>query len=117
MDRLLREIRKDFDLTACEEFTVEAGRPDTITLEKLRVMAQNGVDRISINPQTLNNNVLEAIGRAGYSPHFPMPPQCPSACIGSRVGNPPPLANDGNIPPSPWQFASAGPLPLVWKHA
>ena len=63
MDRLLQEIRKDFDLTACEEFTVEAGRPDTITLEKLRVMAQNGVDRISINPQTLNNSVLKAIGR------------------------------------------------------
>lgn len=36
MDRLLREIRKDFDLTACEEFTVEAGRPDTISLEKAK---------------------------------------------------------------------------------
>ena len=70
MDRLLREIRKDFDLTACEEFTVEAGRPDTITLEKLRVMAQNGVDRISINPQTLNNNVLEAIGRRHTAEDF-----------------------------------------------
>ena len=70
MDRLLREIRKDFDLTACEEFTVEAGRPDTITLEKLRVMAQNGVDRISINPQTLNNSVLKAIGRRHTAEDF-----------------------------------------------
>lgn len=70
MDRLLREIRKNFDLTACEEFTVEAGRPDTITLEKLRVMAQNGVDRISINPQTLNNSVLKAIGRRHTAEDF-----------------------------------------------
>lgn len=66
----MREIRKDFDLTACEEFTVEAGRPDTITLEKLRVMAQNGVDRISINPQTLNNSVLKAIGRRHTAEDF-----------------------------------------------
>lgn len=72
MDRLLQEIIKDFDLTACEEFTVEAGRPDTITLEKLRVMAQNGVDRISINPQTLNNSVLKTIGRRHTAEDFLM---------------------------------------------
>ena len=52
------------------EYTVEAGRPDTITLEKLRVMAQNGVDRISINPQTLNNSVLKAIGRRHTAEDF-----------------------------------------------
>ena len=56
-------IRNQFDFSHCREFTVEAGRPDTITLEKLRAMKQYGVDRISINPQTLNNQVLELIGR------------------------------------------------------
>ena len=63
LQRLLAEIRNDFDLSKCEEFTVEAGRPDTIDRAKLDVMACNGVDRISINPQTLNDTVLETIGR------------------------------------------------------
>lgn len=45
------------------EFTVEAGRPDTITKEKLLALKQSGVDRISINPQTMNNAVLQKIGR------------------------------------------------------
>lgn len=52
-----------FDLSLCREFTVEAGRPDTITEEKLRVLKNSPVDRISINPQTFNNSVLEAVGR------------------------------------------------------
>lgn len=47
----------------CNEFTVEAGRPDTITREKLQIMADNGVTRISINPQTFNDKTLAAIGR------------------------------------------------------
>ncbi len=47
----------------CREFTVEAGRPDTITREKLDVMARCGVDRISINPQTFHAATLEKIGR------------------------------------------------------
>ena len=63
LQRLLAEIRNDFDLSKCEEFTVEAGRPDTIDRAKLDVMACNDVDRISINPQTLNDTVLETIGR------------------------------------------------------
>lgn len=46
-----------------EELTVEAGRPDTITREKLEVIKKMGVHRISINPQTMNDNVLKAIGR------------------------------------------------------
>lgn len=56
-------MEKQFDLSSCQEYTVEAGRPDTITREKLRVMKQAGVDRISINPQTFQDSVLEAIGR------------------------------------------------------
>lgn len=46
-----------------EEFTVEGGRPDTITEEKLKVLKKHGVDRISVNPQTLNDSVLVKIGR------------------------------------------------------
>ncbi|MGN0435234.1 MAG: coproporphyrinogen dehydrogenase HemZ [Wujia sp.] len=49
------------------EFTVEAGRPDSITREKLEVMRKNGVTRISINPQTMNDETLSAIGRAHTS--------------------------------------------------
>ncbi len=60
---LLDTIREEFDLSHCREFTVEAGRPDTLTVEKLAVMKTRGVTRISINPQTLNDEVLEAIGR------------------------------------------------------
>ncbi len=53
-----------------EEFTLEAGRPDTITEEKLRVAVACGVDRISVNPQTLNDEVLEKIGRAHNTEMF-----------------------------------------------
>ncbi len=63
MNRVLTTVRENFDLSTCREFTVEAGRPDTITKEKLLVIKDNGVDRISINPQTLNDEVLELIGR------------------------------------------------------
>lgn len=52
-----------FDLSRVREFTVEAGRPDTITREKLAVIKQAGADRISVNPQTMRDSVLEAIGR------------------------------------------------------
>lgn len=63
MDRLLHTVQQEFDLHALEEFTVEAGRPDTITKEKLLVLKKYGVDRISINPQSMNEEVLAAIGR------------------------------------------------------
>ena len=56
-------VNKCFDLSTCREFTVEAGRPDTITEEKLRVLKNSPVDRISINPQTFVNSVLQAVGR------------------------------------------------------
>lgn len=63
MDRLIRKIRSSFDLTHCLEFTVEAGRPDSITGEKLQVLRDNGISRISINPQTMKQRTLEIIGR------------------------------------------------------
>lgn len=61
LNMLLSEIRKNFPDVS--EFTVEAGRPDTVTEEKLDVLKQNGVTRISINPQTLNDKTLAEIGR------------------------------------------------------
>lgn len=63
MDRLLGRLSEQFDLSGVLEHTVEAGRPDTITEEKLRVLRRNGVTRVSINPQTMADNVLAAIGR------------------------------------------------------
>lgn len=57
-------------ITEVEEFTLEAGRPDTITAEKLRIAAEHGVDRISVNPQTLNDEVLTKIGRAHNTKMF-----------------------------------------------
>ncbi|MBQ2211830.1 MAG: coproporphyrinogen dehydrogenase HemZ, partial [Ruminococcus sp.] len=59
-----------FDLSSCREFTVEAGRPDTITAEKLYSLKENKVDRISINPQTTNDEVLRAIGRRHTAEDF-----------------------------------------------
>ena len=64
MERLLRAIRENFDLSQCMEFTVEGGRPDTLDLEKLRVIRQGGADRMSINPQTMSDDVLRRIGRS-----------------------------------------------------
>lgn len=63
MDTVLTAFETSFDLTDCTERTVEAGRPDTITPEKLAVLRAHGVDRVSVNPQTLEDRVLEAIGR------------------------------------------------------
>ena len=63
LDILIKTVRDNFDMSVCREFTVEAGRPDTIDEEKLRAISDGGVDRISINPQTLNDSVLEVIGR------------------------------------------------------
>jgi len=63
MDRLLDRLNEKFDLANAVERTVEAGRPDTITAEKLAVLRKNGVDRISVNPQSMDSRVLAAIGR------------------------------------------------------
>lgn len=61
--RLLAHIQNTFDLQRIAEYTVEAGRPDTITKEKLKLMKEMGVGRISINPQSMNQKTLDAIGR------------------------------------------------------
>lgn len=63
MDRLLRKIEEKFEVGSLSEFTVEAGRPDSITGEKLEVIKKHGVTRISINPQTMNEKTLRLIGR------------------------------------------------------
>lgn len=67
MRRIMDEIFTHFKRDDIAEFTVEAGRPDTITSEKLEVMKEYGVDRISINPQTMNQKTLGLIGR-NHSP-------------------------------------------------
>lgn len=63
MDRVLTAFEDSFDTTPCDEITVEAGRPDTITAEKLAVLKAHGVTRVSVNPQTMEDHVLRAIGR------------------------------------------------------
>lgn len=63
LERLLRHIRAEFDLEEIDEYTIEAGRPDTITKEKLEIMKRMDVGRISINPQTMNQKTLDTIGR------------------------------------------------------
>ncbi len=62
-DRLLGIIEQRFDLSHCLEFTVEAGRPDSITRDKLLVLKDHGISRISINPQTMKQETLRLIGR------------------------------------------------------
>ena len=63
LDRVCSRLESAYDFSALREFTVEAGRPDTITAEKLEVLKKHGVTRISVNPQTMNDGVLEIIGR------------------------------------------------------
>lgn len=64
LDDLLSRIYYSFDMNDCREFTVEAGRPDTITAEKLEILKKHNVGRISINPQSMNAETLKIIGRA-----------------------------------------------------
>ena len=63
MATLLDAVRNSFDLRRCLEFTVEGGRPDTLSEEKLRVIFEHGADRMSINPQSMCDHVLRASGR------------------------------------------------------
>ncbi len=63
LDRLFAKMRATFDVDGAREFTVEAGRPDSITRDKLRVLKKHGVTRISINPQTMKQATLDLIGR------------------------------------------------------
>lgn len=64
MDTLITALFREMDLSNIKEFTVEAGRPDSITKGKLEVLKKHNVSRISINPQTMNDETLEKIGRA-----------------------------------------------------
>lgn len=70
LDRLLTALDSWLDRGPLAEFTVEAGRPDTITAEKLAVLRSHGVDRVSVNPQTLSDEVLAAMGRAHTAGQF-----------------------------------------------
>ncbi|MBR5094319.1 MAG: coproporphyrinogen dehydrogenase HemZ, partial [Oscillospiraceae bacterium] len=63
LDRLCALLERSFDLSALRGYTVEAGRPDTIDESKLQVLRAHGVDRVSVNPQSMSDAVLEAIGR------------------------------------------------------
>ena len=63
MGEFLDTIYRSFDLSRCLEFTVEGGRPDTLSEEKLRTIRQHGADRMSINPQTMEDHVLRACAR------------------------------------------------------
>lgn len=63
MDRLLTCLERHFDMAGTREKTVEAGRPDSITQAKLEVLKNHRIDRISINPQTMNQDTLDLIGR------------------------------------------------------
>ncbi len=63
MSHLMQAIQTHFDLSELIEYTVEGGRPDTLDPEKLRTIRSFGCDRMSINPQTMNDAILEAIGR------------------------------------------------------
>jgi oxygen-independent coproporphyrinogen-3 oxidase len=63
LDRLMACIEKNFDYSYLKELTVEAGRPDSVTPEKFRVLKAHGVTRVSVNPQTMNQETLDIIGR------------------------------------------------------
>ena len=71
LNRLLDLIDRSLDLTGCLEYTVEAGRPDTITQEKLQVLARHGVGRVSINPQSMDDRVLALCGRRHKAAQIP----------------------------------------------
>jgi len=85
LDRLMYSIARAFDLDSLAEYTVEAGRPDTITVEKLRVIRSNGAGRISINPQSMSGEVLR-INRRPHTPEdvlraFEQARECGFECI------------------------------------
>lgn len=64
LEELLTKLKANFDMQYVKEFCVECGRPDSITREKLEVLKEQGVERISINPQTMSDETLKLIGRA-----------------------------------------------------
>jgi oxygen-independent coproporphyrinogen-3 oxidase len=67
LKRITNAVSESFDLGSLREYTVEAGRPDTVSEDKLDVLKESGVTRISINPQTFNDDILKIIGRCHTS--------------------------------------------------
>ena len=63
LEQIMKAVKDNFDLSGIEEYTVEAGRPDAITEDKLLAIKNGGATRISINPQTMSDSVLREIGR------------------------------------------------------
>ncbi|MEE1219123.1 MAG: coproporphyrinogen dehydrogenase HemZ [Ruminococcus sp.] len=70
LNKVLSTVNRCFDMSTCREFTVEGGRPDTIDSERLFALKENNVDRISINPQTTNDEILKIIGRKHTAQQF-----------------------------------------------
>ena len=107
MDTVLTALESSFDLTDCTERTVEAGRPDTITPEKLAVLRSHGVDRVSVNPQTLEDRVPPPHG-GGYPPgHGPGGPVRLRPCeYGSHCGAA--GGHGGGLPPLPGRLPHHG---------
>ncbi len=70
LDKIMKTIEKSIDISRIREYTVEAGRADTITEDKLKAIRDNGATRISINPQTMRDSVLTAIGRQHTAAQF-----------------------------------------------
>ncbi len=70
LEKLLGTIRNTFDLNHVKEYTFEGGRPDTLTKEKLQVVKNYGINRLSINPQTMSNKTLKTIGRTHTKEEF-----------------------------------------------
>ena len=67
LEYLLCEVNKRFPFSKIQEITVEAGRPDSLNLEKLKILKKYGVTRISINPQSMNDKTLKLIGRNHFA--------------------------------------------------
>ena len=63
LERLIKTLKSSFDMSELRELTVEAGRPDTLTPEMMSMLRKNGIRRISINPQSMHQSTLDAIGR------------------------------------------------------
>ncbi|MBR1724893.1 MAG: coproporphyrinogen dehydrogenase HemZ, partial [Ruminococcus sp.] len=70
LTRIMDTLTESFDLSQIREYTIEAGRPDTVTAEKLRAIREKGCTRVSINPQTLSGEVLKNIGRSHTPEQF-----------------------------------------------
>ncbi len=70
LEYLMNAICENIDTHSLDEFTVEAGRPDTINIDKMKILAKYGVTRVSVNAQTMNDDILRSIGRKHTSQEF-----------------------------------------------